>query len=1048
MNPHKDPDRPSSGLESHLRSLILTNNAPESQAKEGPSGLSQDDAHAVANNTQPLPTSHNGPPTPKSGKKRLNQAQRRQMNSQLSIPVDTREQSAPTAPSSFYPGRGQHWGGPNHPRHMTTTSKSSPGFGRGRGGPQYGTRGPQYADNFDRFSPQSQHRQSDPSFMAQDPQSPTGWRRGAAQPPHARRQIFRPEEIGNQASLLDRLCYLVVANSEIERSEIAEKETFRMRIELLIRSVITNYEQEQAQRWDFPSPSVELKCFGSLSSGFATKASDMDLALLSPLSRVQPDEKGSPIPRLVEKALLDAGIGARLLTRTRVPIIKLCEKPPDNLYRDLQAQREKWEQGIGTEHQDEHEEEEHDHVDPETKGQGMNDAEQEHKELRQTENEAATSATEFEVPSLQGSEPLSLYLRQAPGSSLTTYYGTAKRVLRKTGVHDVRNPSFHNFTDLQREILNKICQAFVRGLADDSLRQQLEVYPSLSFNAPENVPDNHSLAGVFCQIEGEHALRQWTEWMANEGITMPSQAENAVRAWKQAQHKPTYGMDPVGYNKELQILLDRLKTIPSLQLATLQQAQEETPAQYHQRTLGIVSNLGGQINFPRGLTTVILERYVSGINFKEVRQAITAFIETTDEPVTLSTVSRKHKSLQLAREFARGLQKGSYGADCDEDIKAYIDILQSPMRRSTKGHEQFDFVVPVSRKSTHLLAKIRNLPDPHLLVGDPSKNRYKDSLEFPKFGAGVQCDINFSAHLALQNTILLRCYAHADPRVRPMVLFIKHWAKMRGINSGYRGTLSSYGYVLMVLHYLVNVAQPFVCPNLQQLAPPPPPHLTPAEIERTVDFRGYNIQFWRNEEEIQHLARVNQLNHNNQSIGHLLRGFFEYFAQSGPMSTGNGRGFDWGRDVLSLRTAGGLLSKQNKGWTGAKTVYETQTSNDGSVPKASNTGANVDSPADDAGNRPQPKSDDVKEVRLRYLFAVEDPFELEHNVARTVTHNGIVSIRDEFRRVWRLIKAAGVGDVSEDLLQDVNEEKKVDENSLGNLMHEIHGPIIFDDDDV
>ena len=48
-----------------------------------------------------------------------------------------------------------------------------------------------------------------------------------------------------------------------------------------------------------------------------------------------------------------------------------------------------------------------------------------------------------------------------------------------------------------------------------------------------------------------------------------------------------------------------------------------------------------------------------------------------------------------------------------------------------------------------------------------------------------------------------------------------------------------------------------------------------------------------------------------------------------------------------------------------------------------------------------------KKVTNRYLFAIEDPFETDHNVARTVTHRGIVAIRDEFRRAWRILKAIG-----------------------------------------
>jgi terminal uridylyltransferase len=267
-----------------------------------------------------------------------------------------------------------------------------------------------------------------------------------------------------------------------------------------------------------------------------------------------------------------------------------------------------------------------------------------------------------------------------------------------------------------------------------------------------------------------------------------------------------------------------------------------------------------------------------------------------------------------------------------------------------------------------------------------------------------------------------------------MILFIKHWAKVRGINSGYRGTLSSYGYVLMALHYLVNVVQPFVCPNLQQLAPTPPNNLSPAEIESTVTCRGYDVQFWRNEEEIVRLASHNQLNRNTESIGHLLRGFFEYYAQNGMMSNGIGKGFDWGRNVISLRTYGGILTKQEKGWTGAKTIYE-----------VSKPAGDTATPASPLQPTVQPqvaqratKDGEVKEIRLRYLFAIEDPFETDHNVARTVTHNGIVSIRNEFRRAWSILRAAGSGNTYENLIQDAESQEELSA-TFSQLLQDIHG---------
>jgi terminal uridylyltransferase len=94
--------------------------------------------------------------------------------------------------------------------------------------------------------------------------------------------------------------------------------------------------------------------------------------------------------------------------------------------------------------------------------------------------------------------------------------------------------------------------------------------------------------------------------------------------------------------------------------------------------------------------------------------------------------------------------------------------------------------------------------------------------------------------------------------------------------------------------------------------------------------------------------------------------------------------------VLSLRTQGGLLSKEEKGWVKAVTEHGVG-----------------------------------KQVQHRYLFCIEDPFEQSHNVARTVTHNGIVAIRDEFRRAQRILRAIGEGFAvprDGDLFDEISEE--------------------------
>ena len=233
-------------------------------------------------------------------------------------------------------------------------------------------------------------------------------------------------------------------------------------------------------------------------------------------------------------------------------------------------------------------------------------------------------------------------------------------------------------------------------------------------------------------------------------------------------------------------------------------------------------------------------------------------------------------------------------------------------------------------------------------------------LEFTA-DCGIQCDLNFSNFVALHNSTLLRLYNSFDPRVNEIGIFVKIWAKTRDINTPYRGTLSSYGWVLMVLHYLMNVANPPVIPNLQYSAKIEDSWNPNREIEL---FEGFDVRFVQDHRGLHEIHQDMAANRNRESAGQLLRGFFLYYATR--------NGFHWTRDIISIRTKGGLLSKQGKGWTEAKWQ---QSQN--------------------------------KSVRNRYLLAIEDPFEIEHNIARTVGHHGIVTIRNEFRRAWAIIEKIG-----------------------------------------
>ncbi|KAI0298987.1 hypothetical protein B0F90DRAFT_651541 [Multifurca ochricompacta] len=216
----------------------------------------------------------------------------------------------------------------------------------------------------------------------------------------------------------------------------------------------------------------------------------------------------------------------------------------------------------------------------------------------------------------------------------------------------------------------------------------------------------------------------------------------------------------------------------------------------------------------------------------------------------------------------------------------------------------------------------------------------------PALPLGIACDIGFENRLALENTRLLYCYAVIDPaRVRTLVLFLKVWSKRRKINSPYKGTLSSYGYVLLVIYFLVHVKNPPVLPNLQQMPP-----MRPISHDDT-HIGGYNTWFFDDVE----LLRQRWQSANTDSVGHLLIDFFKYFSRDFLYNTG----------VASIRA--GLLKKESKGWQ----------------------------------NDLDPAR--YKDARERNRFCIEDPLETDFNVARCVTSDGLYTIRGEFMRASRIL---------------------------------------------
>ena len=259
----------------------------------------------------------------------------------------------------------------------------------------------------------------------------------------------------------------------------------------------------------------------------------------------------------------------------------------------------------------------------------------------------------------------------------------------------------------------------------------------------------------------------------------------------------------------------------------------------------------------------------------------------------------------------------------------------------------------------------------------------------------IDCDLSMHNPLAVLNTSLLRSYAEITPVTRVLAAVIKRWAKARDINSPARHTLSSYGYIIMLLHFLTYhkrtgnglvspVAKPEgdqsvrnqsssqatpILPNLQWMdpnwpaMPPGTPYRDRASMPQTtmkhpMKETYVNTHFYKpgsqNEKAMLQMHFAGQ----DLSLAILLASFFRYYAYD----------FDYKRHVVSLHS------------TASRGVVEREV-------KAELDGWRNYSAA----------------------LAIEDPFELDYDVAHVLRGGYYHRIRREFAMAYTKIADTASG---------------------------------------
>lgn len=259
----------------------------------------------------------------------------------------------------------------------------------------------------------------------------------------------------------------------------------------------------------------------------------------------------------------------------------------------------------------------------------------------------------------------------------------------------------------------------------------------------------------------------------------------------------------------------------------------------------------------------------------------------------------------------------------------------------------------------------------------------------------IECDISMQNPLACLNTSLLLTYSQIHPVTRVLASIIKRWAKSRDINSPSDHTLSTYGYILMLLHFLTYHRRTSsglvttvenrhdrqswtpLLPNLQWMDPnwpesPPgtpyrelatkPKQLMPHPLDQS-DFM-VNTYFYRLKDQNALTQLQQRFPCQDLSMAILLASFFRYYAFE----------FDYKRHVVSLNsTSLKIVEREAKAETDGWRLFGSG-------------------------------------------LAIEDPFETSYDVAHVVKGSNYHRIRNEFALAYTKIVNAATGSSDKDLI--------------------------------
>jgi len=243
----------------------------------------------------------------------------------------------------------------------------------------------------------------------------------------------------------------------------------------------------------------------------------------------------------------------------------------------------------------------------------------------------------------------------------------------------------------------------------------------------------------------------------------------------------------------------------------------------------------------------------------------------------------KQEAIGILERIARQCQKAR-DFDCQRTLKIWLTgssingfgnknsdadmcLVTDPSRKMTARKSIIDFLHQMRRKleteRQYITKNAEVIPAKVPILRVYLKTR----------GMEVQCDINIDNTIGIRNSWLLRCYSELDPRVRPFIYLVKKFAKSANINDAQGGSLSTYAWLLLSLHFLQCGVEEPVIPVVQQL--------TNSDTNRIYGENFHNDDL----NDVAQIAmgikqKINWQSKNKSSVGELFYQWITYYATS------------------------------------------------------------------------------------------------------------------------------------------------------------------------